>query len=55
MTKFPSFQPSVLGIDIGSVSLYIVQMDTDGKILRRFCQFHKGNIQDAFSEAGKII
>ncbi len=25
---------SILGIDIGSVSLYIVQMDTEGKILR---------------------
>ena len=46
---------SILGIDIGSVSLYIVQMDTEGNILRRFCQFHKGNIRDAFSEAGKIF
>jgi predicted CoA-substrate-specific enzyme activase len=46
---------SILGIDIGSVSLNIVQLDTDGKILRRFSQFHKGNIQNAFSEAGKIF
>ena len=46
---------SILGIDIGSVSLYIVQLDAEGKILRRFCQFHKGNIGNAFSEASKIF
>jgi activator of 2-hydroxyglutaryl-CoA dehydratase len=46
---------SILGIDIGSVSLHIVQLDTESKILRRFCQFHKGNIRDTFSEAGKIF
>ena len=46
---------SILGIDIGSVSLHIVQLDAEGKILRRFCQFHKGNIRDTFSEAGKIF
>lgn len=46
---------SILGIDIGSVSLYIVQMDAEGKILRRFFQFHKGSIPDVFSEACKIF
>jgi predicted CoA-substrate-specific enzyme activase len=46
---------SVLGIDIGSVSLYIVQINTDGTILRRFSHFHKGNIREAFSEAAKIF
>ena len=46
---------SILGIDIGSVSLYIVQIDKDGTILRRFSHFHKGNIRDAFSEAGKVF
>jgi hypothetical protein len=46
---------SILGIDIGSVSLYIVQLDAEGKILRRFNQFHKGNIREAFSEAKKIF
>jgi predicted CoA-substrate-specific enzyme activase len=46
---------SILGIDIGSVSLYIVQMDTEGKILHRFSQFHKGNIRDTFSVASKIF
>lgn len=51
----PACVKSVLGIDIGSVSLYIVQLDVEGKILRRFSQFHKGNIREAFSEAGKIF
>jgi len=46
---------SILGIDIGSVSIYIVQLDAEGKILRRFNQFHKGNIREAFSEAEKIF
>jgi activator of 2-hydroxyglutaryl-CoA dehydratase len=55
MANISVLQKSILGIDIGSVSLYIVQMDTEGNILRRFCQFHKGNIRAALSEAGKIF
>jgi predicted CoA-substrate-specific enzyme activase len=42
---------SVLGIDIGSVSLSAVQLDTAGHIVRRFYRFHEGNIRNAFSEA----
>jgi predicted CoA-substrate-specific enzyme activase len=55
MAKISVTRNSILGIDIGSVSLYIVQVDTEGKILRRFNQFHKGNIRDTFSEASKIF
>ena len=55
MAKASSDQDSVLGIDIGSVSLSIVQLDQDGKVLRQFYKFHKGNIHDAFSEASKIF
>ena len=55
MTDPSVIHNSILGIDIGSVSLYIVQMDADGKILRRFCHFHKGNIRDAFARAGKVF
>ena len=46
---------SILGIDIGSVSISIVQLDAEGNILRRFYQFHKGNIRDILSKAGKIF
>ena len=55
MAKVSAARNSVLGVDIGSVSLNIVQLDTEGKIIRRFSQFHKGNIRHAFSEAGKIF
>jgi predicted CoA-substrate-specific enzyme activase len=55
MDNLPVTTESILGIDIGSVSLYMVQLDTDGKILRRFFQFHKGNIPEALSEAGKTF
>ena len=55
MADVPVTRSSILGIDIGSVSLYIVQLDPQGNILRRFSQFHKGNIRDAFSEAGKLF
>ncbi len=46
---------SILGIDIGSVSLSIVQMDPAGNILTQFYQFHKGNIRDTFSDAEKLF
>jgi predicted CoA-substrate-specific enzyme activase len=46
---------TVLGIDIGSVSLSAVQLDLEGNILSRFYQFHKGNIQDIFLESSKIF
>ncbi len=37
---------SVLGIDIGSVAISVVQMDIDRKILKYTYQFHKGRIRD---------
>ena len=46
---------SILGIDIGSVSLSIVQLDPEGHILRQFYQFHKGNLRKTFSDAAKIF
>ena len=55
MTKVSVTRDSILGIDIGSVSLSIVQMDPEGNIQRQFCQFHKGNIRDTFSEAEEIF
>jgi predicted CoA-substrate-specific enzyme activase len=55
MAKVPVTRNSVLGIDIGSVSLHVVQMDNGGKILRRFSQVHKGNIGAAFAEAGGLF
>ena len=48
-------QDSILGIDIGTVSLSLVELDTKGKILRQFYQTHKGNIEHTFSEAAKIF
>ena len=55
MANLPVVRNSVLGIDIGSVSLHIVELDPEGRILQRFSQFHKGKIPDAFSEAGKVF
>jgi predicted CoA-substrate-specific enzyme activase len=55
MAKVSVTRKSILGIDIGSVSLCIVQLDAEGKILHRFVQFHKGNICQAFSEAEKVF
>ena len=55
MDKITSTLNSVLGIDIGSVSLSIVELDPDGKILRQFYKFHKGNIRQAFSDAEKVF
>ena len=55
MVKANSSRDSVLGIDIGSVSLSIVQLDHEGKVLQQFYKFHKGNIHDTISEASKIF
>ncbi len=55
MAKVSVNQDSILGIDIGSVSLSIVQLDPEGKIPGHFYQFHKGNIHDTFSDAGKVF
>jgi predicted CoA-substrate-specific enzyme activase len=55
MAKVTVNQDYILGVDIGSVTLSIVEFNSEGKILRRFYQFHKGNIRDSFSDAGKIF
>ena len=46
---------SILGIDIGSVSLSIVQLNPEGKILNQFYHFHKGDIHGTFSDALKTF
>ncbi len=46
---------SVLGIDIGSVSLSAVQIDHDGIILNKFYGFHKGDIRKALMDAGQVL
>jgi predicted CoA-substrate-specific enzyme activase len=55
MTKVASGNYSVLGIDIGSVSFSAVELDSAGKILKRYYQFHKGNIRNVISEAGRVF
>jgi len=51
---FPSGD-TVLGIDIGSVSVSIVQMDPYGNILRKYYKFHKGSIRDTLSDAVTVL
>ncbi len=53
MSKDSHDRDSVLGVDVGSVSLSLVQLDLNGKIMRQFYQIHKGNISDTFSGAAK--
>jgi predicted CoA-substrate-specific enzyme activase len=53
MAKVTDTRNSVIGVDIGSVSLSAVQLSPDGKILNRFYKFHKGNLHLTFSEALK--
>jgi predicted CoA-substrate-specific enzyme activase len=55
MAKVSVSHDSILGIDIGTVSLSIVQLDPEGKILNQFYQFHKGDIHSTFSDALKIF
>ena len=44
---------SVLGIDIGSVSLSLVQMDLSGRIRRAIYRPHRGQVRDCLVNAGK--
>ncbi len=55
MAEFISSRDTVLGIDIGSVSVSIVQLDADSKILNEFYCFHRGNIRDTLLSAGRIF
>ncbi len=48
--KNSSICANVIGVDIGSVSLSIVQMDMDGKILNSSYTFHKGNIRQSLRD-----
>ena len=38
---------SVIGIDIGSVSISVVQTDLAGNILQKTCVLHEGQIKDS--------
>ncbi|MBN2863459.1 MAG: hypothetical protein JXN62_09880, partial [Bacteroidales bacterium] len=55
MAIVSSSSDSVLGIDIGSVSVSMVQLDIEGNILRKFYRFHKGDIRKTFTDASKIF
>ena len=55
MTEAVPSQDTILGIDIGSCSLSIVQLDSDGKIFNKFYGFHKENIRDTLLSAGRIF
>ncbi len=46
---------SVLGIDIGSETISMAEMDMEGNILRHYYQFHKGNIPKALEDADRIF
>lgn len=48
-------QTSILGIDIGSVTISLVQMNLEGKILSTRYLFHKGQVREHLAEAGKDI
>jgi predicted CoA-substrate-specific enzyme activase len=55
MSQISAKKNSFLGIDIGSVSLSIVQLAEDGRILKQFYKFHKGNIRQTLSDAEQIF
>lgn len=55
MAKLVGCQDSVLGIDIGSVTISMVELDRDGNILNRFYRFHKGNIHIALADADRVF
>jgi predicted CoA-substrate-specific enzyme activase len=46
---------TLLGIDIGSVTISIVRMDLEGKILSADYLFHKGRIRECLNAAAKQI
>lgn len=45
----------LLGIDIGSVTISVVQTDLAGRILKTSYLFHKGQIRDGLAAAGREI
>ena len=46
---------TLLGIDIGSVTISLVQMDLSGKILKTLYLFHKGQIRECLRSAGQHL
>jgi predicted CoA-substrate-specific enzyme activase len=51
MAKTSAERNSVLGIDIGSVSLSIAQLGFEGNIIGHVYRFHKGNIRGTLKDA----
>jgi predicted CoA-substrate-specific enzyme activase len=51
----PPSVETLLGIDIGSVTISLVLMDVAGHILNTFYIFHKGQIRECLKNAGKQI
>ncbi|MFZ4562272.1 MAG: acyl-CoA dehydratase activase [Bacteroidales bacterium] len=49
----PPVTETLLGIDVGSVTISIVRMDLTGKILNTFYLFHKGQIRECLRNAGQ--
>ena len=46
---------TILGIDVGSVTLSVVKLDLEGNILEQFYIFHNGNINEAILSLKKQI
>jgi len=46
---------TLLGIDIGSVTVSVVQTDLSGRIMKSSYLFHKGRIRNGLREAGREI
>ena len=46
---------TLLGIDVGSVTLSLVLMDLTGRILDTKYLFHKGQIRECLLSAGKLM
>lgn len=53
MARVKPYKNSVLGIDIGSVALSIVQIDLSGNILKEVYVFHKGHIKESLLSVQK--
>lgn len=53
--KAPEKPGSVIGIDVGSVSLSIAELDAGGNVVNHFYGFHRGNIPSAFKEAEQFF
>ncbi len=51
MKSAPTNTATVLGIDVGSVYLSVVQLDLNGSILNTFYGFHQGNLNRALEQA----